>query len=114
MPAAGEQYRLGLVATHKVAFAPAPSTRLAAGHLRETLHAEKAQVGHVQAAVGQVLHRQGPALVIAPALLQCWPFHLPADHIPPHKQLEAHRPHPPPPPPPAPHPPPLLPPHPRP
>src|SRR5260370_6863832 len=98
MPAAGEQYRLGLVATHKVAFAPAPSTRLAAGHLRETLHAEKAQVGHVQAAVGQVLHRQGPALVIAPALLHFLPFHLPPEHIPAPKHFTAPPPNPAPPP----------------
>src|SRR5438105_11642175 len=81
------QHRLGLIATDKVALEPWLA-RLSMSDGAEALHTEKAQVGHIQAAIGQVRERQGPAFVVAPTLLQPRALQLSPQHIPAHEQLD--------------------------
>src|SRR5947209_4981802 len=78
---------LGLIATDKVALDP-HLTRLPMRDRAQALHSEKAQIGYIQAAIGQVTEGQRPTLVVAPTLLQSGALDLSAQHVPAHKQLD--------------------------
>src|SRR5438105_2917837 len=87
MARAGLQHGLGLVATDKVALDPVLA-RLSMSDRAQTLHAEKAQIRHIQATIGQVIERQRTPLVVAPTLLQPGAVQYSSQHIPAHEQLD--------------------------
>ena len=78
---------LGLIATDKVALDPLVAW-LSMSDAAQALHAEKTQIRHIQAAIGQVREGQGPALVVASALLQARALQLAPQHIPTDEQLD--------------------------
>src|SRR5438477_12331219 len=79
--------RLALIATDKVALDPWLAW-LSMSDAAQALHAEKAQIRHIQAAIRQVRERQGPAFVVAPTLLEPRALQLAPQHIPAHEQLD--------------------------
>src|SRR5260370_21577305 len=60
MATAGQQRRLGLIAAHKIALAPAPSPPCAPRPPRQPLHPPKAQIRYIHTTLRPDLHPPRP------------------------------------------------------